>query len=348
MGRRIKLFMYFFAKYLGLFRLAKFLTRNDLRIICYHGGNILDENKYNGLLFMSKRTFSNRVNWLLSNKFKVVSLNEALEFNSMKNSDSVSVVITFDDGWYSTGSELLPVLIEEKLPSVLYLSTKQYELQCPVINVVLHYIKWKSCRTTVKILEVSQEIDGEYDFSNNQSVNDLAKKLWLFALKSDPDEVVDALEKIAGCCGVSREVLALASRRFDFLNRTELQYLLRNLCAIELHGHIHEYPLGQSEIFKKDLELCLQTIVANDFSLPSHYCYPSGQFDTGAATVLEELKIASATTCFPGLISRDDLNNKYYLPRFLDGEGISMLEFEAELMGFAELARRFVRRLKRS
>jgi len=56
------------------------------------------------------------------------------------------------------------------------------------------------------------------------------------------------------------------------------------------------------------------------------------------------LEIDSATTCIPGLIESTQGNRKYYLPRFLDGENVHMLEFEAEMSGFSYVLRRAVGR----
>jgi hypothetical protein len=48
--------------------------------------------------------------------------------------------------------------------------------------------------------------------------------------------------------------------------------------------------------------------------------------------------IRSAVTCIPGL--NDSKTHPYELRRFLDGENITNLEFEAEMSGFLDLCRR--------
>ena len=59
---------------------------------------------------------------------------------------------------------------------------------------------------------------------------------------------------------------------------------------------------------------------------------------------MSNLGIVSATTCHAGLLNLKSKNACYYLPRFLDGENVHMLEFEAEMSGFAEILRRLARR----
>jgi hypothetical protein len=40
------------AKFFGLFRVARYMTRDGLRIICYHGVAVADEYKYRSRLFI--------------------------------------------------------------------------------------------------------------------------------------------------------------------------------------------------------------------------------------------------------------------------------------------------------
>jgi len=54
------------------------------------------------------------------------------------------------------------------------------------------------------------------------------------------------------------------------------------------------------------------------------------------------LGIKSAVTCTSGV--NDENTHPYKLKRFLDGENISQIEFEAEMCGFLEICRRLLKR----
>jgi hypothetical protein len=54
--------------------------------------------------------------------------------------------------------------------------------------------------------------------------------------------------------------------------------------------------------------------------------------------VFEKLGIKSATTCEPGLV--DQHTNPFFMPRFLDGENIDQIVFEAELCGVGHFLRK--------
>jgi hypothetical protein len=73
-------------------------------------------------------------------------------------------------------------------------------------------------------------------------------------------------------------------------------------------------------------------------SRPTHFCYPSGRFERWNEDWLAAAGIESATTCVPGLPGHDA--STFRLGRFLDGEHISQIEFEAEIAGVMEMARR--------
>lgn len=348
MSNALKLGFYYLAKISGGFALARRLTGKSARILCYHGGCLGDEWRYNGKLFMTRRTFEKRVRWLQASGFQMVSLDKALDFPGQGTGKPIAVAFTFDDGWFSTGNQLLPVLFEKNIPSVLYLSTKYFQDGTPITAVTIRYILWKAGDKTIEICGLGEGVDGLYDLGTSAAREQLVGRIetWLADKRGDMGEVAKALNTVARSAGIAPEEFALDSRRFSYLLPDEILDYSKKSCSIELHGHVHAYPAGYPERFKEDLQLCIKAIQDMDLPTPKHFCYPSGNYDSAAAGVLESLGIESATTCVPGLIDSGPATQKYYLPRFLDGENIHMLEFEAEMTGFAELLRRVTGRAK--
>jgi peptidoglycan/xylan/chitin deacetylase (PgdA/CDA1 family) len=331
------------ARSTGLFRLSRWLTRSDLRILCYHGGAIADESVYNPKLFMSAQTLEQRMRWLQRKGFNLVPLDNAGDGTA--STVPLRTVITFDDGWYSTGSKLLPVLAEMGLPSTLYLCTKHFNEGWPVLAVSVRYVLWKSSRTAVDLAALYPQIDGEQDITTLGARDRLARHIvpLIEQTCANRDEVCAALVQLGRAVGVDDAELQLQSRRFDYMSTEELLAAAGSGCSIELHGHVHEYPAGDPSAFRKDLEQCSEAITSAGLPKPRHYCYPSGSYDAAATVVLSELQVASATTCKPGLVRSRDNALLHYLPRFLDGGNVHPLEFEAELSGFSDLMRRALR-----
>ena len=76
-----------------------------------------------------------------------------------------------------------------------------------------------------------------------------------------------------------------------------------------------------------------------------HFCYPSGFWNPEQFRYLKQMGVKSATTCDSGFNYPE--TNPLALKRFLDGQCISQIEFEAEMSGFLEIFRKIRKILKR-
>jgi peptidoglycan/xylan/chitin deacetylase (PgdA/CDA1 family) len=351
---RPKIAILFGARALGLFALSRHLTKSRLRILCYHGGAIGDEGGFNPKLFCSAKTLHGRMKWMKRRGFQFVTLDDGVTQQARYGVKApLRTVVTFDDGWYSTASELLPVLSEMQIPSTLYLSTQNFLEDWPILNVTVRYIIWKGGQRSRTIQGWGPDVDGEYDLHDAGERHRLAcgvvKAIQESA--SGREQVCAALDRFANCLGLPASTLQLGSRRFEYVTKQELLDIAERGCSIELHGHVHEYPKGNPAKLIEDLHKCEEIIVGLGLAQPRHYCYPSGSFGAEASKTLSGLGIQSATTCIPGLVAELGGEYRHYLPRFLDGEDVHPFEFEAEMSGFSELMRgalRFIRRPRAS
>jgi hypothetical protein len=72
-----------------------------------------------------------------------------------------------------------------------------------------------------------------------------------------------------------------------------------------------------------------------------HFCYPSGLTSAAAATALADIGMTTSVTTIQGLAWPGAPSQ--LLSRLHDGENVSDLEFEAELSGFSDWLRQWVR-----
>lgn len=331
------------AKFAGIFALVRAATRKHPRILCYHGGNLDDERHYNPKLFCTREQLRQRLDWLRRKGFVPATLDDVATPGDVPTG-GIRVVITLDDGWYSSWHDLLPALAEYGYRPVLYLHTEAYEAGAPIIPVSVRYILWKAGPREVALSGLGTGMDGTWCLADRDARHRLcaATERWLQGQR--PQDVVSSLERFAASLGVPEAELNLGSRRFSYMTREELQAASANGCAIELHGHVHEYVPGQPERNRTNIEKCREKILAAGLPAPTHYCYPSGAFDAGAPEVMRAAGVSTATTCLPGLVKLRDADTRYLLPRFLDGGDVSMIEFEAEMSGVLELLRTLARR----
>jgi len=148
----IKRLVYHIAKWIGFFRLARHLTRRDLRILAYHGFAMADEGNFRPQLFMDLRTFRRRMEYLVVRGYPVLSLEEALQRLGRNNLPDRATVITFDDGFYSIRLLSLPVLQDLHLPCTIYVTTYYCLKPNPVFRLAVQYMFW---RTSQQELDLS-------------------------------------------------------------------------------------------------------------------------------------------------------------------------------------------------
>jgi peptidoglycan/xylan/chitin deacetylase (PgdA/CDA1 family) len=343
----LKLSLLSLAKNVGIFALFRRLTKSVPRILCYHGGSLGDEHLFNGKLFCEKGLLEQRLRWLERNGFVPSTLDELLQAKTARPL-GIPVIVTLDDGWYSSATDLLPVLASHNHRPVLYLATKVFAGGGPVIDVCLRYILWKSPLKSVRLSGFSAEVDGDYgiDAGSERIRFCAAAEKWLATQDEDPRAQASSLERLSVALGVPSNVLDLSSRRFSYMSREELHVATAQGCTVELHGHVHRYVKGEVERNRADIELCRQHIVAAGFPSPRHYCYPSGDYDQKAAMTMAAVGVHTATTCLPGLVRSLEGDRRYFLPRFLDGASVSIIEFEAEMSGVLAFVRTLTGRLR--
>ena len=335
---RIKILVLYGAKYIGLFWLAKKLTANGLRILCYHGFSFNDEHLFRPKLFMTKHTLAQRLQKIEKMGFSVIGLSDAVKQFQAGKPSANSLVITVDDGWQGVVDVAEPLFKKHDFKWTLYLTTYYAEKQTQVMNVALQYLCWK----TVK---------REYDFSALRTQFNLALEQGLDCHGDKLAMKLSALGNELDTAAERQEFLRAVALALE-VNQAEVEenrmfYLIgmgsaRTLhdAGVEIQLHTHRHTLGgknknamESEI-NKNRECILQS-TGHD---PVHFCFPSGFYEKQHLEWLTECSIDSATTCKPGLNYAG--TPLMELKRFLDGENISAIEFEAEMSGFSEILRK--------
>ena len=123
MKQVIRLAVLGIARSLGLFALARRATANDLRILCYHGAALDDEEQFHPALFISGATFERRMRHLQQAGYPVLPLDEAIQRLRDGTLPSGATAITIDDGWYGTFRIMQPILRACGFPATLYAAT---------------------------------------------------------------------------------------------------------------------------------------------------------------------------------------------------------------------------------
>lgn len=338
----MKITVLLIAKILGLFELASWLTRNQIRILGYHGIWFLDKH-FGNFLFMSSDRFQARMAWLKQSKYTIISLDEAIKRLQQKKTTPYSIVITIDDGWYGSYKYMLPILEQNLFPATLYVYTEAVELQKPLFHIMISAIFNLTEKKVLKTFNAETNEELEVDISDSEKkqlvLSDILEKL--SKLKNLQKESL--CREITIALGFDYESI-YKSRQFGLMSFDEIHQANNRGLDIQLHTHTHTVDIKAPEKLIEEIDVNKKKLQPYVDSTLEHFCYPSGTYNPEMQHYLKKSKVVSGTLCDTGLVT--SASNLYELNRILDGQLISQLEFEGEVSGFLELIRQIRNKVK--
>ena len=324
------------ARALGMFRLARRWTGNGLRILCYHGISVADEDEFRPGLFMKPATFRSRLGYLSANGYRVLSLDAALQHLKENSLPRDSVVLTFDDGFFGLHRYGIPILKEFEFPATIYLTTYYAAKETPIFRLLVAYLVWKADKKVIALEGLIPSLSGPLDLRDEQATSTVVDHIIEYGEgECSEGERVEITDRLAGRLGIDYDEMR-SQRLMCLVDRAEASDFAKSDIDLQLHTHRHRLPI-ERQVVKAELSenrRALEDIVDGSVR---HFCYPSGIWDRRHWPWLQELGVDSATTCDPGF--NYPTTPMLGLKRYLDAEDIPELEFEAELCGFKELLR---------
>lgn len=333
--RKAKLFLFFLCKTAGLFHLAQWITRDCLKVLCYHGFELIDETSFRPNLFIKLEQFEKRLATIRRYGFHVLPLSEAIDKLYSLDLPKNTVVITVDDGFHSFHRLAVPCLQRYGYPATVYVTTYYVENPNPIFRLVVQYMFWK----TRKLELILRNVPWSTYKAINLSVKSEREKVIWDCINYGERECTEEMR-----CTICKELGVLLetpyedithSKTLHLMTPDELRSLVTAKVSIELHTHRHTFPSNNLALAEKEIIDNQSVFKKYLIAEPSHFCYPSGLWDKCQWTLLDSMRLKSSATCLPGLNSHK--TPRHGLHRFLDGENIHQLEFEAALSGFSDL-----------
>ncbi|WP_213999924.1 polysaccharide deacetylase family protein [Arsukibacterium sp.] len=325
------------CQWLGLFSLAKILTARRPRILCYHGIAVEDEHLFSPGVFMQSSTFARRMALVAKWGYKPVSLDELYRQHHAGQYGKDTLVITIDDGWAAIEYGMLPALKKHNFPATLYLCTYFVVNQRPVFKLAVYYLFWKykgpltlSDSSCLKPYTTLQQL----------GINELLK----LAAELGSAFEQPILQELADCFDEDLTNWQYTCKLM-FLSPEKVTALAKQGLAIELHTHRHKFLKLDSAEMTKEIIDNQHVISQLTGKIAQHFCYPSGNHRPEQLHVLNNMELKTATTTENGLVNAR--SHPLTLPRLMDRDNISDLEFEAELCGVMTLLRELTSFFKR-
>jgi peptidoglycan/xylan/chitin deacetylase (PgdA/CDA1 family) len=282
---------------------------------------------------VSPDTLARRLAILRRSRCDVLALDEALERLAAGTLPDRAVALTFDDGYYDFQARALPLLQGHGYPATVYLATGRCEHNLPIVQLFLSYVLWKSRDATLDGRGIPG-LGGCHPLRTEADRDAVVRSFLRGAYRGR----LGAHGKDAGAREVTERLgldygVLLASRVLRLMTPDEVRANAAHpLVDFQLHTHHHRTPDDVSE-FVREVRENRSRLEALTGRPARHFCYPSGVYREAYLPALTREGVVSATTCDPGIASRN--TDPLLLPRFVDTEYITDIEFEAWVTGTA-------------
>jgi peptidoglycan/xylan/chitin deacetylase (PgdA/CDA1 family) len=302
-------------------------------ILCYHGISTLDEHQWSDL-FVTPAFFARRVALLKRLRYSVMDLPSAIDALQAGELPEKSVVITFDDGFADFYQYAVPIATAHGVPLTVYLTTYYAEHQFPVFNLMLSYLLWRGRDATCALPSLGKA--EPVSLANGTTRKALVRQT---VRRASPEQITNEEKNqicadVANALGIDYAELGRL-RLLQLMTPAEVSALASTQGVdVQLHTHRHRLPSEKPRLLAEVEEnrKWIQRVAGLE---ADHFCYPSGNYRPEMLPWLREAGVRSATTCDHGLAARN--SEMLLLPRFLDSESVSEVEFEGWLSGLAEL-----------
>ena len=219
----------------------------------------------------------------------------------------------------------------------MYVTTYYCQKENPVFRLAVQYMFWKAAGDRVDLAGMPPGTVGTVSLRDTKEAQRATWAIieWAEAQCTE-DERGDIARELGVRLGVDYEHL-VRNRTLSLMNVGELRELAEAGVDLQLHTHRHHMPDDEGSLAReiRDNRAVLEPLTGRP---AVHFCYPSGVWSEHHLPHLAAQGVATATTCDPGLNYPD--TPRLALRRFLDGQHIDPITFEAEVHGFAEGLRR--------
>ncbi|QGJ70719.1 Hypothetical protein PBC10988_24170 [Planctomycetales bacterium 10988] len=325
--RHLKLLALWLLRAIGLFRLGRWLTRDGLMILGWHGVSQEDEHTRFSSLYISPETFQRRLAYLQKH-FQIIDLDEALKQSRDGKFKPHQLVLTFDDGYFNFYSHAAPILKQYQMPATVYLVSGHMENQQPFYPLFVRDVVALSSVETCPLF--FQDDQAEASLTTKTSKKQFLRKTLdhVESLPWEGDSKLQFCQELAKVLKVDGDEL-LEKRFWHSMNREEAKELAEQGFLLQVHTHRHRNVVDHAEEVEEEAKTCRELLEAATGKPARHFCYPTGKWQQSAWTDLRRAGMQTAVTTMLG--PNFPQTSPLCWRRQLDGEDRTQLEFEFEL-----------------
>jgi peptidoglycan/xylan/chitin deacetylase (PgdA/CDA1 family) len=290
------------------------VLRRRAVVLMYHRVLTSDEQRRAGShpgIVVGHDTFARQMS-LLRRRFVVLSVEEfAAHLEQKRPFPSSSCLITFDDGWRDNFVNALPVLEEERLPSVVFL---------PVNFIGTNRLFWREALTQLLVRASLVARDAAHRDRLRAPLSALGMERVLDIEDADPrPKVVEAVARrfdarrpadseaigaLARALGIGIDDFADAD---GFMNWDQARSMSRHGVAFGGHGAEHrlltDIPSTEAGI---EIQASRNVVAENVGETVPTFSYPNGNWNEDIARQVKSSGYRLAFTTQPGFVRCDD------------------------------------------
>ena len=246
----------------------------------------------------SQAMFKACIGWLKNNGFVFISNGDLLLIaNGLKEFPLGAVIVNVDDGWVGNKHNIIPIVNELEIPISIFVNTD------PVEHGDAYWWSYvqaanKSKIDQHKVATLKRIKNGD----RNKVLNQIKSQI---LLKSEALSIQDLCE--------------ISKSKFVTIGSHTVSHPILPMCTDEESF----YEISES---KNKLEKILQTKV-------SHFAYPNGDFSIREVNFLKKNGYELAYSTIPKYLTKENITDRYTLPRFEMLEDASFAENICRMTG---------------
>ena len=309
--------------------LRRVLSRTP-KIMMYHG--VIDDGEDIDCWWLTRESEFVRQIRYIKRHFKVISIDEFYGCaTGSKGFPKNTCVLTFDDGYRTYLTKVLPLLKEEELPSTVYITVGPSSTQGLIWT---DKVFWAIQKTKAETLDLRSSGLGIWNMdSKRQKIGaghelvDLLKKVPPRERNAVVEQIIERLRR-PGCSAGCGE-----KNPFRLLSIQDIRRLSKeSLVTIGCHSATHEIlPLLDPEAAEREVVSCKRVLEAWIGKPVEHFSWPDGKFNSRLEELLRKAGYKTATRIGLGLFRKDRL---FQIPRLATGCWDDQYTFRAMINGY--------------
>ena len=304
------------------------MNNKKVTVIMYHYVRDLTNTRYPDIKGLDIINFKKQLEYIKHN-FNIIKMEDfvdAIELN--KKLPANSALLTFDDGYIDHYTQVLPVLVANKIQGSFFIPARLIKDNIVLDVNKIHFIVEECKNIKILVAYLFKLLDANRIEYNLES-NDFYYNKLAIANRFDNADIIFIKRILQSelCLNLREKIVDDLFAKFIkvsenifskelYLNIDQIKLMINCGMHIGAHGYNH-FWLGKLDKIEQENEIKKSISFLDELGIEEKYrtlCYPYGSFNEITIKLLEKYKFKSAFTTIPSIVNLE-LEHKYKIPR---------------------------------